>query len=329
MQTSPSEMTRVTYPGGARFAFTIIDDTDVATLENIRPVYELLTELGMRTTKTVWPVGCPEGSRDYAGSTTLEDPEYAAYMRELRDRGFELTWHGATMESSRRERTVAALEVLQRELDVTPRVHANHAYNRENLYWGKDRLDSPLLRALFGRLSGVAGDHYGGHLPGSAYWWGDYAQAHVTYGRNLTFLEINTLAVNPSMPYRDPRRPLVPWWFSASDADDATAFVDLLTERNVDRLERDGGACIVATHVGKGFAPGGRLHRGVERALRLVAARGGWFVPVGTLLDHLRAVRGAAAELPAGEWRRMQWRWAVDSFRQRLRPKRRSSGGGE
>lgn len=329
MRTSRSEMTRVSFPGGARFAFTIIDDTDVGTLENVRPFYELLTELGMRTTKTVWPVGCPEGSRDYAGSTTLEDTEYLAYMRELRDRGFELTWHGATMESSRRERTVAALQVLRRELGVVPRVHANHAYNRENLYWGRDRLDNPLLRALFGRLSGVAPDHYGGHVLGSPYWWGDLAQEHVVYGRNLTFLEINTLAVNPSMPYRDPRRPIVPWWFSATDADDAEAFVHLVTTENVGRLEDEGGACIVATHVGKGFAPGGRLRSDVERALRVVAERGGWFVPVGTLLDHLQALRGTNDFLPAGEWRRMQWRWALDSFRQRLRLRHRSNGAGE
>src|SRR6185436_5946929 len=51
------------FPGGARFAFTVMDDTDVATVENIRPIYRLFESLGMRTTKTVWPVACPEGSR--------------------------------------------------------------------------------------------------------------------------------------------------------------------------------------------------------------------------------------------------------------------------
>jgi hypothetical protein len=322
-------MTGVTFPHGARFAFTIIDDTDVATLENVRPFYELLTECGLRTTKTVWPVGCPEGSHDYVGSATLEDPGYLAYMRELRDRGFELTWHGATMETSRRERTLAALEALRRVLGVSPRVHANHAYNRENLYWGADRLDNPVLRSVFGRLAGVPRDHYRGHVRGSDYWWGDLAQQHVEYGRNLTFLSINTLRVNPSMPYRDAKRPLVPWWFSASDAEDADAFVRLVSDANVDRLEREGGACIVATHVGKGFAPGGRLHRGVERAVRAVAARNGWFVPVGTLLDHLRAQRDENGALPRGEWRRMQWRWALDSLRQRVLARRRVPAGEE
>ena len=40
------------FPNGKRFAFTILDDTDVATLANVRPIYRLLEEVGMRTTKT-------------------------------------------------------------------------------------------------------------------------------------------------------------------------------------------------------------------------------------------------------------------------------------
>ncbi len=68
------------FPGGARFAFTVIDDTDVATVANVGPLYRLLESLGMRTTKTVWPLACPEGSPDYQGSETLEDPGYLAFV---------------------------------------------------------------------------------------------------------------------------------------------------------------------------------------------------------------------------------------------------------
>ena len=66
---------RVQFPGGARFAFTVMDDTDVATVENVRPIYRLLDSLGMRTTKTVWPMPCEEGSRDflYGGLLARED----------------------------------------------------------------------------------------------------------------------------------------------------------------------------------------------------------------------------------------------------------------
>ena len=93
-------MANIVFPDEKRFAFTIIDDTDVATLENIGPIYELLTQLGLKTTKTVWPVGCPEGSPDYSTSETLEDPGYMAFVKKLQQQGFEITWHSATMESS-------------------------------------------------------------------------------------------------------------------------------------------------------------------------------------------------------------------------------------
>jgi len=136
--------------------------------------------------------------------------------------------------------------------------------------------------------------------------------------RNLTFQELNVLRVNPSMPYRDPRRPLVPWWFSASDAEDADEFVDLLRPSRIDRLERDGGVCIVATHLGKGYVVDGQVRPDVRRCLENIAARRGWFVPVGELLDWLRGQRQTDT-LPVSEWRAMQWRWARDLLLRRLR----------
>src|SRR5260370_20163629 len=93
------------FPGGKRFAFTVIDDTDVATLDNVRPVYRLLESLGMRPTKTVWPVACPEGSKNFSSSETLEDPDYRDFVVDLHRRGLEITWHCATMVTSTRERT--------------------------------------------------------------------------------------------------------------------------------------------------------------------------------------------------------------------------------
>ena len=72
-------------PDGKRFAFTILDDTDDGTLENLRPVYDRLRELGFRTTKTVWPMDCPEGSENYYAADTLQRPDYLAYVRSLID----------------------------------------------------------------------------------------------------------------------------------------------------------------------------------------------------------------------------------------------------
>jgi hypothetical protein len=299
------------FPDGRRFAFTIMDDTDVASVENVGPVYRLLEAAGFRTTKTVWPLACPEGSPDFESSETLEDPAYLEFIRGLKRRGFEIAYHGATMESSTRERIERG---FARYLDLfggPPKVYANHAYNRENLYWGADRLDNPLLRTLYARLLGKPADHYQGHRPGSPWWWGDLA-GQMTYVRNLTFSEINLRRINPAMPYHDPRRALVQWWFSAADAEDVHEFNALLAPRAQDRLEREGGICIVATHLGKGFASGGEVHPRTRSLLERLAAKPGWFVPVGELLDWLRAARAGTGNLPAREWSRMQWRWAAD-----------------
>jgi len=306
----------LSFPGGARFAFTIIDDTDVATRENAEPFYRLLYELEMRATKTVWPLGCPEGSPNFSLSETLEDPDYRAFVQELQRQGFEITWHGATMETSRRERTIQGLTRFREIFGHYPSVHANHAHNRENLYWGPDRVDARWLRWLLARVGSRDPNFYQGHVEGSPYWWGDQASQHIRYMRNLTFNDINTLRHNPSMPYRDPRRPLVRRWFSASDAEDVRAFNRLISERNQDKLEREGGACIVATHVGKGFAVGGRVNARTRFLLERLASRNGWFPTVGELLDRLER-RNPSGEMPRAEWRRMQWQWALDLIRRK------------
>jgi hypothetical protein len=310
------------YPGGKRFAFTIIDDTDVATVANVQPIYQLLDELGMRTTKTVWPVGCPEGSPNYSTSETLEDVEYLAFVQRLAARGFEITWHCATMESSLRERTIRGLDRFREIFGHYPRIHPNHSFNRENVYWGGDRFDVALLRLIFGPLSRIGAKHFAGHDPASPYWWGDLCREHIEYGRNLTFDEINLLRINPSLPYQDPRRPLVRWWFSATDAEDVIAFNRMLRPENLDRLERERGICIVATHFGKRFVKDGQVNAETKAVLADLSRREGWFPTVSTLLDWLREQRNPS-ELPRSEWRRMQWRWATDLVRRKWAERRR------
>jgi hypothetical protein len=309
------------FPDGKRFAFTVIDDTDVATVENVEPIYRLLEQLGMRTTKTVWPFACPEGSPDFDTSQTLEDTEYRDFVSDLRHRGFEIASHGATMESSGRDRTIRGLEKMRNTFGSYPTVHANHARNRENLYWGAARVDQPIVRALY-RMILRGPDTYEGHVEGSGYWWGDVAQKRIRYVRNLTFETLDVSEVNPTIPYHDPSRACVNWWFSAADAENCTAFNRLLCVGAQRQLEERGGIAIVATHFGKGFVSNGHVNSTTEQLLISLSRRPGWFVPVGQLLDWLRDSR-VGGHIPAAEWRNMQWRWIYDLLARGIRDRAR------
>ena len=314
-------MRRLTFPDGKRFAFTIVDDTDVATVANVGPIYELLASLGMRTTKTVWPFRWPGEDSNFVSSETLEEPAYLAFVRKLAADGFEIASHGATMESSDRATTAAALARHEEVFGTIPRLYVNHSFNQENMYWGTARIDDPILKRLYGRINGAPPGYYQGHVPGSEWWWGDLCVAHHEYVRNMTFNSLNVLRTNPSMPYADPTRPLVRSWFSSADADDCREFIEVVTPKAVDQLEAEGGVCILSTHLGKRFVADGRVHPEVERILRDIARRPGWFVPASQVLDWLRSQqpKETAGRLSSDEWRRMQWRWAIDLVRRRLR----------
>jgi hypothetical protein len=101
------------FPDNKRFAFSILDDTDDATLTNVKPVYDVLREHGFRTTETVWPLDCPEGSRIFFAAETLQNKPYLNFVHDLADDGYEVAFHGATMEPNRRERTIEARKFLQ------------------------------------------------------------------------------------------------------------------------------------------------------------------------------------------------------------------------
>ena len=306
-------------PPGARFAFSVLDDTDDATLDNVGPLYSLLREYGLRTTKTVWPLGCPEGSRNFFAGATLEDKKYLGFVHELADAGFEIASHGATMESSRRDRTLEGLELLRSEFGRYPRLFCNHGQNRENLYWGSKRFRSVPLRMLGRALGRRAGEAYEGDSEGSPYFWGDVCRDVITYVRNFTFERLDMRQVDPGMPYHLASAPWVKYWFSTTDAPDVHAFNRVLSPERIDRLAAAGGVCIVSTHFGKGFVKDGRVNPVTERLLRHLADKQGWFVPVSDILDRLVAA-GRGRTLTPGELLRLELRFLMDRIKQRRAP---------
>jgi hypothetical protein len=306
----------IAFPGGKPFAFTIFDDTDVATLEYIRPIYELLERLGFRTTKTVWPLPYA-GPSDYEGSDTLADPEYASYIRHLQQRGFEIAFHGARMESSERADIDAAFEVYRQNLGGYPRAYAAHGLNCDNLYWGVDRFRFRLWRALYAALGGRHERPAEGHRTQSRFYWADLAARHLRYMRSFTYDELNLWNITTAIPYRTPGTPGVHAFFPSAFADNVEEFIELLTPERQARLEREGGLGIVSTHFGKGFVRGGRVHPAVAELLTRLAQRPGWFQPLSTVLDHLVAAQGGTALLEGYRLFRLEGLWFWHSLHRR------------
>src|SRR5262249_20211887 len=169
-----------------------------------------------------------------------------------------------------------------------PRTQTNHAENRDNLYWGPERIGiSPLRLTL--RLADAVRTRPGsqGHIAGSSYFWGDICRMHLSYVRNFSFREINLERVNPTMPYHDPARPFVNFWFTSSEGADVQSFCKTIAEAEQDRLEEEGGVCIMYSHFPQGFYVDGRIDPRFRRLMTRLAGKNGWFVPVATLLDHL------------------------------------------
>lgn len=312
-------MPEIEYPGGARFAFTILDDTDDATLDNVSPIYTLLHDLGMRTTKTVWALDTPEEQQGpYFAGQTLQDDAYRAWVKRLAIQGFEIAFHNASMGSATRERTISALDYLEREFGEPPALHCNHGQNRENLYWGPARYGLPPIRMLYSAYCAMRGERpMRGHDPSSEFYWGDVAHERLKYVRNFAFARLNCADIPPGRPYHDPRKPLVRRWFNTADAPSVHSFKRLVNRRSVDALSLAGGWSIVSTHLGKGFCRDGRIDPIVRETLEYLAELPGWFVPAGRLTDYLWGSCGPT-ELGTLDRIRLEVGHVVDRVRSRF-----------
>lgn len=278
-------ISQLAWPENKKFAFSIFDDTDLATLQNVRAVYSFLTDCGIKTTKSVWVL--PGTQTGENRGSTCADPEYLYWLQQLQQSGFEIASHMATYHSSNREDTAKSLEKFHKLFNHYPRSYANHTGCQEALYWGDRRLTGP-NRLIYNLLTRFKNTHrYYGHAEKSPYFWGDLAERHISYVRNFTFPEINTLKACPYMPYHDPRRPYVNYWFASSDGNVLESYNKCLSEENQDRLEEEGGACIMYTHFASGFVKNNQLDKRFVYLMERLARKNGWFVPVSDLLDYL------------------------------------------
>lgn len=284
-------MTDVAWPDGKRFAFTVFDDTDLMTCANGPPLYQFLQDTGFRTTKSVWPLKGPQ--KPEIGGATCADAAYLDWLYRLRQQGFELALHNVAYHTSNRGEILRGLERYKELFGTYPKIQVNHADCRDSLYWGAARL-SGVNRLVYNLLTRFRKAHFSqGHIEGSPLFWGDLCQQHIKYVRNFVYADINTLKACPYMPYFDSRRPFVNYWFASSEGGHVRSFNKTIAEHNQDRLEEEGGACIMYTHFAKGFYTGGRLEGRFRQLMERLSRKPGWFVPVSTLLDFLLQRRGS------------------------------------
>ncbi|MCX6834767.1 MAG: hypothetical protein NTW07_06465 [candidate division Zixibacteria bacterium] len=242
------------WPDGKSFAFTVFDDTDNATLANVSEVYRLLADLGIRTTKSVWPSRAPEV--DPSSGSTCEDPEYVGTERVS-------TWR----------------------------------------------------RVIYDIATGFRNrGKYRGQVEGDPLFWGDLCREKIKYCRCFPFPEIDTLSLCPFMPYHDPLRPYVNYWFASAEGYDVGSYLGLISEQNQDSLEMEGGACIVYTHFASGFVRDGRLDMRFRGLMERMAQKKGWFVTTCELLDFLLE-RNGPHDITDYERRHLEQKWLWHKLR--------------
>ncbi len=298
------------WPEGKRFAFTIFDDPDAQTVEDGKRVYGQLADLGFRTTRGVWPgrvVRTPNSK-----GVSCDDAEYRCHTRTLQEAGFEIGYHNHTRHSSTRDEIVAGLDVFHDYFGHNPIAMANH-YNADAIYWGPARLTPPVRALYVAATAGRTNGRHFGHVEGHPSFWGDVCRARIRYCRNFVFANVNTLAACPWMPYHDSTKPFVNAWYASTEGSNARRFLKALSESNQDRLEDEGGACIMYTHFGHGFVDDGTVSPRFTALMRRLSAKNGWFVPVSTLLDYLKTQHGVV-DLEPRQRMRLETRWLCEKL---------------
>ncbi len=285
------------WPGNKKFAFTILDDADCNTLQNNSIVYDFLNGLGFKTTKTVWIFDgeIREDNRQDIG-VTCEDRNFLDWVLKLKKQGFEIALHSASWSPSPRQKIIEALDTFKSYFGEDPKVLAQHADTLPNeaIYWGAGRL-SGLHRKIYDAIAQIKREQrniYLGDSKDSPYFWGDVCRQRIKYVRNFVYSDINTLKACPFQPYHDPHRPYVRYWFTSTEGPEVNSFCSSLSLENQQRLEEEGGACIMYTHFAKNFAVDGKLNSNFKGLMERLAKREGWFVPVSELLDYLLKQNG-------------------------------------
>ena len=90
------------------------------------------------------------------------------------------------------------------------------------------------------------------------------------------------------MPYRDKQYDeYANYWFSSTFASNQWMFKKQVNKMSIDRLENEGGVCILYTHLGY-YMVDGVIDPHFKKMIEYLGSKNsGWYVPVSTVLDFL------------------------------------------
>ncbi len=267
-----------------KFIFTIIDDTDDAYFESIKPVYDILIKNGLRTTKTIWVE--PVKDNKYSKGHCLKDKSYRNFIIDLKSKGFEIALHNVGSGDYKREKIIKGLEIYKDVLGEYPNIHINHSYNKDNIYCGPKRFSFPFN--IFVKYFYSKYNNFYGEVIDSPYYWGDIHKKIINYSRNYELDDINTLKINPYMPYKDKKyEDVCNNWFSSTFAPNQWLFNHMVNKRSIDRLEQECGVCILYTHLGY-FYKKEKVDIGFKKMIEYVGKKeNALFMTVSETLDFL------------------------------------------
>jgi hypothetical protein len=265
------------------FAFLVIDDTDCARLPEIKEIYDILYDNGMRTNKTVWVYPPRDEPKNFGSS--LVEVDYARWIKKLQRQGFEIGLHNVGSGDFSREEIIEGLKIYEKVLGSRPAIHVNHSYNNDNIYSGERRF-SPffgrILKTLYPNYQGFEGCR-----PGSNCFWGDIHKELIKYSRNVELPGLNIGDYFDSVPfiYKN-KKEYSNFWYPATFAPNPLIWEKVVTEKSIENLKRKRGAAIVYTHFGYYHLRDGRLDGAFRSSIERLGSENGWYVTLSDFLDY-------------------------------------------